>query len=615
MNRVSVRALTIDSSSTKDIDDAIWVSEYAPLALDWSIDHSSARTLYRVDVSITDVASRVLRDSLEDKQAHRMVATRYHSHGNDPMLPRPLSEQELSLWPHLPSRGVTIRLDLDESFETVERQVFLSEFASLGRLTYGDVPKILADSSNRFHTPLTLAARVAEGLSERRRNLGALVAYAPQSGWVSTEEGHLRQLRNTNEALGHILIQELMILANSEFAAWAAEKDIPILFRNHQPSVVAPPRAELLQEFLAATSLETGNPGFLEKRMQVLLSRARYERILRGHYGLNLGAYCHLTSPIRRYADLISQRQVFAHLTGQPLPYSVEELNAIGLHINRTLEQRADTTAEFLKTRANVQAAAQLETGDLTKLSGTKFERVVKVAARTGEDVPEALRGEFVSRLQRKNLPLICATVVFVEAPRLAGWNDLRREIIVRYSESPEQAVSLFAQATGVAQWPSPTFSGTESGPDHQRIFSYVASLVLPEGSYVSEPATAPSAKQARQRSALGLLAALAGVVAPPPETPRPEVRTDRGLNPVAALHEYAQNAQLPDPAYTFTGAGPAHSPTFECRCEFDSRIGAGYGRTKQAAKADAAKSLLEQLKRTALPTSTTAPNPVESGM
>jgi ribonuclease R len=72
----------------------------------------------------------------------------------------------------------------------------------------------------------------------------------------------------------------------------------------------------------------------VRERTHLLLGRANYGDSLLGHYGLNLAAYLHFTSPIRRYADLITHRQVRAHLDGKELPYTKKNIERLALHIN-----------------------------------------------------------------------------------------------------------------------------------------------------------------------------------------------------------------------------------------------------------------------------------------
>ena len=94
---------------------------------------------------------------------------------------------------------------------------------------------------------------------------------------------------------------------------------LPILFRNHRPNPVAGSTDELMHEIAAAA----GDPNLfaiLRGRLLSTLRAATYNPTVHGHYGLRLGAYTHITSPLRRVADLINQRIVFAHLDHCPAP-------------------------------------------------------------------------------------------------------------------------------------------------------------------------------------------------------------------------------------------------------------------------------------------------------
>ena len=113
----------------------------------------------------------------------------------------------------------------------------------------------------------------------------------------------------------HLLIQEFMILANRAVAQWLADQDIPALYRNHTARAISPDRETMNQ-----TLMTLGSGAAIRKRLTSWLNRAEYGPALVGHFALNLPAYCHFTSPIRRLADLINHRIVKALLKQQDSP-------------------------------------------------------------------------------------------------------------------------------------------------------------------------------------------------------------------------------------------------------------------------------------------------------
>lgn len=176
---------------------------------------------------------------------------------------------------------------------------------------------------------------IAQQLLDQRRLAGALAIYDIMEGWAVSEEGFMFKLRPEERHLANVIIQEFMILANQTVATFCAENDIPSLYRNHTARACAPDSAiELLDDVRnAMDNPEHFDVRTLQRRMTLLVNRAHYAPVLRGHFGLNLAAYCHFTSPIRRFADLVVHRQLKAFLTDKKMPYSKEQLLEIGEYI------------------------------------------------------------------------------------------------------------------------------------------------------------------------------------------------------------------------------------------------------------------------------------------
>lgn len=595
-----IKCLTIDGPHTRDIDDGVWVKR---------LDDGA----WRVTVAISDVSGTVADGSPEDEKARAMVETKYFATGNSPMLPRTLSDYGLSLWPHKRRSVIAVRVTLDESLDVVETWLELGEVKSLARLAYADVPRIVGDENADFHKVVIGAAALARGLLDKRRAAGAMALYDLNNGWITTEEGFLRKLEDCRETIGQVIVQEFMILANSEVAKWAIARDVPILFRNHTARLATPDRTELMRQLDEATKAPMAGLDALRQRVHMLLDRARYGADVRGHYGLNLPAYTHFTSPIRRYADLVTHRQVRAALLGQPLPYTREHVAALGDHIANVLDAERTETSRAMKEAADDRAVATVARAvDPRRLDGLmhkEFERVVKVEARSGRDPSPVFAEAFVRRANEDRLSLLAMTVVVTQAPlSLPTWKPIAGAVVAALSRRPTDAVSVLAQATQVSGWPEASFEVAECGEPHARTFTARASVRFHDfhddvRAFVSAEASGRQKKQAEQVAAVRLVATLCGcdaqvveVSEAPAAQAKPVVKPEASKDPVSAINEWTQKTGAPAPTYEFSMSGPSHVPVVTCVAKVGSVAAEGTGSSKQEAKKLAARDLLKLL-------------------
>lgn len=593
-----LQGITIDSPSTRDIDDGIWVEKVGE---GWILT-----------VVIADVSKHIRKGSTLDQSALSRVTTRYFANGNDPMLPRGLSENRMSLLPEK-NRGVlAARISLTPNFEAKLESLTIDRFKSLARVDYPTIPEVIKDKSR---PEVTTLAAVGMGLLDKRRNTGALVVYDLVQGWVTTEEGFLKQMKDTRETIGYIMIQEAMILTNALVAEWCVQENVPVLFRNHTSRPATPDLAEVNQQIMAAINGPWQELDNFRKRLHMLLDRADYGPTLKGHFGLSLPAYLHFTSPIRRYADLVNHRQIRSFIEGKTYPYTQEELVSIAEHINGHEKTEREKEKTHFKGRAEARAERALERGQLSRLSDKEFERVLKVVTRSGEDAPEPLVGEFLDRLSVEKVPAICMAVVCFYAAGYSpetednpqpGWKKIRNGVLSLLQEKPELAVTLWTLAVTLVQAEALEFQEKRSGPPHLPVFTASAQ----SGLFVSGQAGARTSKLARQRAAVWLLFRYHGLperaflVTEPEPAEEPEKEPENttlkvlsaGRDPIVALQEYCQKHKLIMPSYSYEQQGPSHIPTITCECSFNRRSGVGRATSKQEAKRRAAQDLIDKL-------------------
>ena len=316
-NRRIVQGLTIDPPHSIDLDDAIHME---PLP-----DGG-----WKVEVSIADVDALVAPGSHLDAEALRRVATRYYGSFNHPMLPQRLSENLLSLHEAEKRPAVTVRIRLGSRAGVTDIQIERTILTSRRRLSYAEAGSIIGggrpDPEQAFLVSCNL---LAQKLRARRLSSGALSCFEGL-GSILDEGGH-QQPNDLHETAAHSLIEEFMVLANEAVGRFAVDGDIPVLFRNHRRHKGMHSQ-ESIARILSAASKCTSDriAEFLHENLLRWFKRATYDEKNEGHFALASRAYVHFTSPIRRYPDVVSHRNVLAAVEGKPLPYSRAELDDLG---------------------------------------------------------------------------------------------------------------------------------------------------------------------------------------------------------------------------------------------------------------------------------------------
>lgn len=581
------RCFTIDGPASQDLDDAI------------SVRQEGDRIL--LAVHIANVAWWVPKGSQEDQLARAQVASRYRPGRVLPMLSYE-QQRRTSLLPGKYRQVFSVKFTLHQ--DTLEpaapAALQLGEVESTARLCYADVPAILSAAHHPHKEALVLLSRVAERLLARRRHKGALALYDLNHGWATTEEGVIKQIDRDEATLGYVIVQELMILANAELGRYAAEQEIPILYRTHAARAHAPSRAALLAQLDAASqvALPEGQLDALRETTHLALGRATYSATIGSHFGLCLPAYTHATSPLRRYADLITQRQLAAVLYGDPVPHSRDELAALAAHIEAHVAKEREASSAFFRARG----VGPVPSGekDLARRGHLISDRALSAALLAAlvelPAPPPALAEVLSARLSAGRLPLLDAFRLLLQSPARAAWDPLRDKVLAQLVAQPPLGPQIAAMAMAQLGWPPPIFSTTQKGPEHRPTFSASAQLCLlaPGTGTGRHLATdfidAPTLKEAKQRALVALLFAAAGQPAPlwPEAAPPPEAKS-----PIATLQEMCAVKKASPPCYVYSAEGPPHKPRFTCTVQALGQMAQGVGATKQEAKQEAAAALL----------------------
>ncbi|MBW2369652.1 MAG: VacB/RNase II family 3'-5' exoribonuclease [Deltaproteobacteria bacterium] len=285
--------LTIDGPSTLDFDDAISIEDRG--------DH------HLLGVHIADVAHYVRKNDPVDKEALARASSVYMPDGKIPMVPEILGDDLCSLMAGKTRPAISLIIKLTPTGRTLGYEFFPSTIAVDRQLTYTDADE-MAESDPR----IALLHQIADRFRQRRLSQGAVQLTLPElSVWL--DENAIPNLtRVDRESPGRMLISEIMILANWITAKFLSENQMPAVFRS-QPE----PKDRLFQG--------EGGSLFQNWMQRKCLSRFVLGTRAEHHSGLGLNAYVTATSPIRKYYDLITQRQIRAIL-GLEDPYTEEEI-------------------------------------------------------------------------------------------------------------------------------------------------------------------------------------------------------------------------------------------------------------------------------------------------
>jgi ribonuclease R len=349
--RVDLRelpAFTIDPETAKDFDDAVSVR--------------AEGDGLRAYVHIADVSFFVGAGTPLDRGAGERGFSVYVPGLVAPMLPRDLADDACSLRPRQDRLTVTAELSFDADLQPGEPVFYRSVIRSRARLTYGQAERILAGDEQaepEIAEGLRLAELLATELRRRRFARGALRIETPEIAFAFDGRGGVERASAESEPHAHMLVEELMILANEAVGALLAGRRRDALYRVHErpdpqsierllsvladldvPTPPAPDPEQLtgglaaqlageISERVTAYVEQSGRGvGAFPALVLRSLKQARYDPRNIGHSGLASAAYCHFTSPIRRYPDLVVHRALLRELgaSDEPLPDDLGEL-------------------------------------------------------------------------------------------------------------------------------------------------------------------------------------------------------------------------------------------------------------------------------------------------
>lgn len=348
-DHTSNTVITIDGVESQDLDDALCATTLP----DGSI---------RVWVHIADVAEYVKPGMEIDRSARECPTSVYLPQLVRHMLPEALAANALSLVPNEVRDTVCVEMSITPEGDVRSVDVYESLIKSAARLSYAEVGEMVTGAAAHADTEINQTVKslhtAACRLSVARQARGGVDAWRTDSS-----ERH-----GKGESAAHQLIERLMVACNEAVACWLADRSMPVIYRSH-PALDAEQTAQLRErcaEFgmnanlgevvtprsfavLALVADQTDrNLQFWDAAMSVM-PRATYSCDSSAHFGLGSTGYCHFTSPLRRYADLLVHRVVKKFLAGEREATS-QDMREMSVVIN-DVARRADM-AERDGTRA-----------------------------------------------------------------------------------------------------------------------------------------------------------------------------------------------------------------------------------------------------------------------
>ena len=353
--------ITIDPPDAKDFDDAI------------SLEKDSDGN-WVLGVHIADVSTFVTADSPLDIEAKDRGNSAYLPGKTIPMLPEILSNGICSLQPDQKRFAKSAYITYDQNANIVSRSFANSIIRSTQRLTYRQADRILHGHTKEVRPEVIKLLNNMETLSraieERRTKNGMLHLDLPETELIMDKSGQVVDAQPADTSYPHTMIEMFMVEANDAVASLLDRLDVPFMRRIHpEPDTLSMknlamlvkafgytlprnPGRKILQDLLAAVK---GSDCSFGVNLAVLRSfeKAQYAPTNIGHYALASTHYCHFTSPIRRYADLLVHRVLECylqnHIEDAKHDAASQDLTETGKHITFT-EQRAEDAERELKT-------------------------------------------------------------------------------------------------------------------------------------------------------------------------------------------------------------------------------------------------------------------------
>ncbi|MEN9299537.1 MAG: ribonuclease [Bacteroidota bacterium] len=326
-----IRTFTIDPVDAKDFDDAISI-------------RTLSNGIYEIGVHIADVSYYVHPETELDEEAYKRATSVYLPDRVNPMLPERISNELCSLRPHEDKFTFSAIFQMSAKGEIKQYWLGRTVIHSDHRFTYEDVQEIIETKEGKFSEDILLLNDFAQKMRKKRFSKGAINFSSQEVRFKLDEKGKPVGIVVKESKEAHQLIEEFMLLANRTVAENVSKiqinkKEIPFPYRVHDQ-----PDAERLAPFMEFAKkyghkFDLSSPESIAASFNQMLADAKgkpEQHVLEqlgirtmakavytteniGHYGLAFEYYCHFTSPIRRYPDVLVHRVLETVLQGKPM--------------------------------------------------------------------------------------------------------------------------------------------------------------------------------------------------------------------------------------------------------------------------------------------------------
>jgi len=380
--------VTIDGEDAKDLDDAVSL-EVLP------------NGNFHLGVHIADVGSYVTPGSALDKEAYKRGTSIYLVDRVIPMLPHELSNGICSLNPKVDRLALSVFMEIDNKGRVLRHDICESVININERMTYSNVKKILVDKDQELISKydylvetFNLMERLCLILNGRRLARGTVDFEFPEVKVKLDEKGQPIDILKYDRSVADRIIEEFMLVTNETVAQHFFEQGVPFVYRIHEKPDSE--KVSNLNRFLFTFGLSIKgfnkiHPGAFQEVLKKVAGRpeervistvmlrtmklARYSGENSGHFGLSAEHYCHFTSPIRRYPDLVIHRIIKEVLVKGQLP-----------------GQRKDKLAIFV-TDASIQSSEREKLATEAERDSVDLKKVEFMQNKIGEEYQAIISG------------------------------------------------------------------------------------------------------------------------------------------------------------------------------------------------------------------------------